>query len=139
MQDLWITSNPPGAKAVVDDRFTQSCLTPCTLKAAAGKHRVTIAMADFVSESREVMVGNTAVDVPPVTLKQVFGSVMVTSHPAGAGLRVDGKAITQRTPVTLSLPPGDHVLSVERNGQVIQKKFEVRAGSLNPWSVEFQP
>lgn len=139
LQDLWVTSNPPGAKAVLDDRYSQSCPTPCTLRAAAGKHRVMVSLAGFVSESRDITVGSSAADVPLMTLRQVFGSVIVMSNPKGLNLRVDGKLIEQTTPVTLSLPPGEHVLSVERNGLSKKRTFDVRAGSLNPWTVEFQP
>ena len=137
-QDLWVSSNPAGAKAVLDDNFSQACQTPCTLKAPSGRHRVMVSLGGFISETREVNVGDNAIDVPPVTLRQPNGSVIVISTPNGASLRVDGRLIQQRTPATLSLTPGDHLVSVERDGHAFEKRFDIQAGSLKPWTVNFQ-
>lgn len=139
LEDVWVTSNPAGAKATLDDNFMQSCQTPCTLRAGYGRHRVMISLAGFISEIRDVAVEGNAVDIPPVTLRQPNGNVMVTSNPTGALVLVDGRIVPQRTPANLSLTPGDHVVAVERNGQRIEKRFDVGAGSLKPWSVNFLP
>lgn len=49
-------------------------------------------------------------------LKSVPASVQVTSDPAGAEVSVDGKPEPGVTPLTLSVPPGTHNLTVKLKG-----------------------
>jgi hypothetical protein len=124
-QDVWVTTNPPGAKVVLDDDLTQSCRTPCTVHAMSGTHHLTISQAGYENEYREIHVGDTAQDVPPITLRKPSATLMLSTTPAGASVRVDGKLISQVTPAAISLPPGSYSITVEKAGQQRTQKIDI--------------
>jgi serine/threonine protein kinase len=125
-QDIWVTTSPPGAKAVLDGNLDQSCPTPCMLHGAPGVHHLTISRAGYLNEYREVRVGDLAVDVPPIALRQPMQTLMLSTDPPGASIRVNGQLMPQVTPAQLSLRPGLYTVTVERNG--ISKTEDVRLG-----------
>ncbi len=124
-QDVRVTTNPPGAKAVLDDDLTQACRTPCMVHAVTGTHHLTISQAGYENEYREIHVGDTAQDVAPITLRKPGSTLMLTTSPAGANIRVDGKLIQQLTPATISLPPGTHSITVEKGGLRGTQKVQI--------------
>jgi tRNA A-37 threonylcarbamoyl transferase component Bud32 len=114
--DIWVTSNPPGAKAVLDGNLEQACPTPCMLRGAPGVHHLTVSQAGYLNEYREVRVGDMAVDVPPISLRQPTQTLMVSSDPPGATVRVNGQLMPKLTPAVFSFRPGLYTVVVERNG-----------------------
>ena len=126
IQDVWVTSNPPGAKAVLDGNLAQACATPCMLHATTGLHHLSISQAGYINEYRDVHVGSTAVDVPQVTLEQPHGTLFVTSEPAGASIRVNGEPTSKSTPATLTLAPGFYSITLEKNGYSNTERIQVR-------------
>src|SRR5215469_2057802 len=126
IQDVWVTSNPPGAKAVLDGNLAQSCATPCMMHATTGLHHLAISQAGYINEYRDVHVGTTAIDVPQVTLEQPHGTLFVTSEPAGAGIRVNGEPTSKLTPATLTLAPGFYSITLEKNGYSNTERIQVR-------------
>lgn len=126
MQDVWVTSNPPGAKAVLDGNLLQACWTPCMLRATTGLHHLSISQAGYINEYRDVRVGATAVDIPQVTLEQPRGTLFVTSEPAGASIRINGELTSKSTPATLTLAPGSYAITLEKNGYSNTERIQVR-------------
>jgi tRNA A-37 threonylcarbamoyl transferase component Bud32 len=126
LQDVWVSTNPPGAKAVLDDDLSQACRTPCIVHALTGVHNLTISQAGYENEYREIRVGETAQDVPPITLRKPSGTLMLTTNPPGASVRVDGKLISQVTPTAIALPPGTYSITVEKGGQSRTQKVEMQ-------------
>ncbi len=126
LQDVWVSTNPPGAKAVLDDDLSQVCRTPCIVHASTGIHHLTISQAGYENEYREIRIGDTAQDVPPITLRKPSGTLMLTTTPPGATVRVDGKLIQQLTPATIVLPPGTYSITVERGGQSRTQRVEIQ-------------
>ncbi len=126
MQDVWVSTDPPGAKAVLDDDLNQECRTPCMVHASTGTHHLTISQAGFENEYREIHVGETAQDLPPITLRKPSGTLLLTTTPAGATVRVDGRLLSQVTPATISLPPGTYNITVEKGGQQRSQKVEIQ-------------
>jgi hypothetical protein len=138
LQDIWVTSNPPGAKAVIDGNLTADCRTPCMLHALPGRHSIAVSQAGYLNEYREVTVGDTAIDVPQITLRQPMGTLFLTTQPAGASIRVDGQPFAKVTPAELTLSPGAHTITVERGG--ITKTEHIKLGdSLVRLSVPLEP
>ena len=78
---MWVTTNPPGAKATLDDDLAQSCQTPCMLRGSTGVHRLTVSQAGYENESREVRIGDTAMDVPSISLRRPSGTLMLSTDP----------------------------------------------------------
>jgi serine/threonine-protein kinase len=116
LQDIFVSSNPPGAKAVIDGNLAQACNTPCTLKGLPGRHQIAISQAGFINEYREVNLGNVAFDLPQVNLQRPLGTLFLTTTPRGATIRVNGELQPQLTPAALKLSPGRYTITVERNG-----------------------
>jgi hypothetical protein len=125
LQDVWVSTNPPGAKAVLDDDLSQSCRTPCMVHTMPGLHNLTISQAGYENEYREIRVGDTAQDIPPITLRKPSGTLMLTTNPPGATVRVDGRLIQQVTPAQITLPPGNYAITVERAGKTQTQRVEV--------------
>jgi serine/threonine protein kinase len=126
LQDVWVSTNPPGAKAVLDDELSQACRTPCIVHAMTGVHHLTISQAGYENEYREIRIGDTAQDVPPITLRKPSGTLMLTTTPPGASVRVDGRLIPQVTPATIALPPGTYSITVEKGGQSRTQRVEMQ-------------
>ena len=127
-QDIWVTSNPPGAKATIDGNFVDACTTPCMLHGAPGVHHLAISQAGYSVEYRDVRVGDTAVDVPQVTLQQPQGTLFLTTTPAGASISVNGRPIPQLTPAAITLPPGSYSIVVEKMVSSKTKCVQLRDG-----------
>jgi hypothetical protein len=126
MQDIWVMTNPPGAKAVLDGNFAEACATPCMLHGSPGVHHLSVSQAGYLNEYRDVHVGDTAVDVPPITLQQPRGTLFLTTTPAGATIRVNGQPISQVTPAAITLAPGAYSITIEKNG--VSKTERVQVG-----------
>jgi serine/threonine protein kinase len=128
LQDVWVSTNPPGAKAVLDEDLSQACRTPCMVHAPTGIHNLTISQAGYENEYREIHVGDTAQDVPPITLRKPSGTLMLTTNPPGASVRVNGQLIQQVTPAQITLPPGNYSITVEKGGKTQTQRVEVEQG-----------
>jgi hypothetical protein len=125
-QDVWVTTNPPGAKATLDDDLAQSCQTPCMLHGATGVHRLTISQAGYENESREIHIGDTAMDVPSISLRRPSGTLMLNTDPPGATVRINGKAVPEITPAQITLPPGAYTVTVEKGGRSQTQRIELK-------------
>jgi hypothetical protein len=94
--------------------------TPATLDVAPGGHLVALSLSGYATLSRSVDVTKgqhaslavTLAKAPPV----VSGLLRVTSKPAGAKVKVDGKAMAGTTPLTVSVAVGGHALQVSLQG-----------------------
>jgi serine/threonine protein kinase len=130
LQDLWVSTNPPGAKAVLDDYLAQACQTPCMIHAATGVHKLSISQAGYENEYREVHIGDTAQDVPPITLRKPSGTLMLTTSPPGASVRINGQLISQVTPAQVTLPPGEYLITVEKGGKTQTQQVEIQRSAV---------
>ena len=128
LQDVWVNTNPPGAKAVLDDDLSQACRTPCMVHAAGGVHNLTISQAGYENEYREIRVGDTAQDIPNITLRKPSGTLMLTTAPSGASVLVNGKLYRQVTPATIDLAPGTYSITVEKGGKSQTQDVKIEQG-----------
>lgn len=129
-QDIWVATNPPGAKAVLDDDLKLACLTPCMLHGVPGTHHLTYSYAGYQNEYREIHVAETAMDAPLVTLRQPTGTLMLTTTQPGAGVRINGELQRQLTPAQIILPPGIYSVTVEKGGRSQTQKVEIQDGTV---------
>jgi serine/threonine protein kinase len=125
-QNLWVSTNPPGAKVVLDDNLNTACQAPCMLHSPSGVHHLTVSQAGYMNEYREIHVGNTAMDVPVISLRQPGGTLMVSSDPPGATVRINGQPQDQVTPASITLKPGTYTVTVEKGGRSQSQRVEMQ-------------
>jgi tRNA A-37 threonylcarbamoyl transferase component Bud32 len=129
-QDVWVTSNPPGAKAVMDGEVSRGCATPCMLQATPGVHHLTVAQEGFQMEYREIHVGDGASEIPMIALRQPTGTLMLMTNPAGASIWINGKMLEQKTPAQLSLTPGSYTVTVAKDGRSETQNIQLHESPL---------
>jgi len=125
-QDIWVTTNPPGAKVSLDDNPAGTCLSPCMLHGTAGIHHLTYSLAGYKTEYREIHVGETAIDAPLISLAMPSGTLLLTTTPAGATILIDGKAVPGVTPAQITLAPGGHSVTVQQGGRTQTQQVEIQ-------------
>lgn len=52
-----------------------------------------------------------------ITMRQPSGTLMLTTTPSGASIRINGRLLEQTTPAAITLPPGSYSVTVERGGR----------------------
>ncbi len=125
-QDVWVTSNPPGARVSIDDDPLTVCTSPCMLHGTPGVHHLTYSLAGFKNEYREIRVGEAAMDAPTVALRLPAGTLMLTTNPSGATVAIDGKPVPGTvTPAQIALPPGTHSVTVQRGGRSQTQQVQI--------------
>lgn len=137
---ILVRSTPAGATVFVDGR--DAGRTPTAVRdLARGTHRVRIALDGYVAEERSVAItrarpaqamtvslsprraaptratqGREPTPDTPGTMGRYSGSLMVESRPTAADVFVDNRLIG-KTPVLIdSVPVGEHVIRLERQG-----------------------
>jgi len=126
LQDVFVNSNPPGAKVVLDNDLSQSCQTPCMIHAPSGTHHLTFSQTGYENEYREVRVSDTAQDLPVVLMRKPSATLMLSTNPPGANVLVNGQLVPQITPAQLTLAPGTYNITVEKGGRSQTQKIEIR-------------
>jgi serine/threonine protein kinase len=127
-QEVMFTSSPGGATATLDSNPSIACSTPCSLNAAPGRHTLAVALPGYQIERREFTVGAGPLELTPVVLKAVGGTLMLISDPAGAAISINGKRIDQVTPAQIPLGLGVYSILVEKGGRQATEKVEIRNG-----------
>ncbi len=127
-QPVSIISSPGGAVAELDGRADTACTTPCSLDAEPGRHTIAVTLPGYQIEHREVDVGTVPPAMPAIVLHALGGTLMLTSVPSGAAVLVDGRRVSQTTPMQLQLPPGSYRITVEKNGQQRSQEVVIRGG-----------
>jgi hypothetical protein len=83
-------------------------------------------MAGYQIERRDVWVGNSPLELEAVILHANTGTLMLSSAPPGATIRINGKAIGRVTPAQLSLAPGTYKVTVEKDGAAKTTDVDIR-------------
>jgi len=136
-QPVTVISSPGGATAMLDGRNETACTTPCDLQATPGRHSVTVNLAGYGMERREVDVGPGPMEMPAIVLHAQGGTLMLTSSPAGAVIAVNGKRISQTTPAQLPLAPGSYSIAVERDGKQATRSVDIHNGVITYLKITF--
>jgi serine/threonine protein kinase len=127
-QEVMFTSSPDGATATVDGNPSMSCATPCSLHAAPGRHTLAITLPGYHIVQRDFTVGSSPLEVTPVELKPVLGTLMLSSVPDHAAISVNGKRIDQVTPAVIPLKAGVYSIMVEKGGRQVTEQVEITNG-----------
>ena len=126
---LRLVSDRPGARIVIDGKTQWSCVTPCTLEIPRGDHQAMALLAGFEPHRRSFKVTSEPMDLE-FELRQITGTLMVSSDPRGADVYVNGKKMANKTNSMLKLPPGYHLIRVEKDGAVAEQSVEIGQNEL---------
>src|SRR5262249_45097686 len=114
--DLSFTSQPDGAKVLIDGASDPAWVTP--FKAAhipAGTHDLVFSKDGYVQQSRTVE--SKAGRVTPVSVQLTpVSRLAVTSNPMGASVWLDGKDTGLVTPTQLTIDQAPHHITVRKTG-----------------------
>jgi tRNA A-37 threonylcarbamoyl transferase component Bud32 len=120
MADVELVTDPPGGKVVVDNR--QSCLSPCSIPLASGRHTLTAELSGYGLAQKIIQVpADTNVFLP---LVKSVGVLLVSSEPSGSHVAVDGKNYGV-TPLTLHLTAGAHHLTISDGDRRHDETIEI--------------
>ncbi len=126
--EVMFTSSPAGATATLDGNPSMTCSTPCSLSAAPGRHTLSVALPGHQIERRQFTLGAGPLELTPVVLKAVGGTLMLTSVPPGAAISVNGKRIDQVTPAQIPLALGVYSIMIEKGERQATEQVEIKNG-----------
>lgn len=134
-----LRSLPAGAEILVDGQ--PAGRTPATLELGAGAHELALRLPGYASWRDSInVVANTALDLPEVKLAPAAGTLRLSSTPSGASVRV-GDSFRGRTPLELSLPPGQpqRVQLSAPGHRSAERTVELAADASESLSVTLEP
>ena len=127
--EIRLASDRPGARVVIDGKAQWSCFTPCTLEIPRGNHQAMASLAGFEPHPRSFKLSSEPMDLE-FELRQITGTLMVSSDPSGADVYVNGEKMASKTNSVLKLPPGYHSVRVEKDGAVAERSIEIGQNDL---------
>ena len=127
-REVMFTSSPAGATATLDGNPAMACSTPCSLNAAQGRHTLSVVLPGHEIERREFTLGAGPLELTPVVLNPVGGTLWLTSVPDHAAISVNGKRIDQFTPARIPLGLGVYSIMIEKDGRQATEKVEIKNG-----------
>src|SRR5260370_26821985 len=136
--EVLVRSGPPGATATLDGLLGTACVPPCTLKASAGEHAISLSHTGFKPLTRSISVRDASFELPVLTLAQALGTLMLQTDPPGAAITIDDKHWPSVTPSPLSLPPGKYHLTLEKGNLNTSRTIEVHDRELSTLRVPLQ-
>ncbi len=143
---LSISSNPSGARIMLDGRELVMTTPARVDSVKPGFHAVAISLAGYKAFADTVAVQGDSVSAVAAKLEkepteiaaaEKFGPLTVRSQPAGAGVKIDGRDTGERTPCVIRrLDLGTYRVTVEKAGyEPVTVAKQVKAGRLNLVSV----
>ncbi len=124
-----VSSNPPGAKVILDGVDTGQLTNTLVTGVTGGYHSVLLRKEGFGDNATTVYVhpGNTRT-IQAALVRNVLPQITVRSVPDKAGIRVDGIDTGKVTNTTISVLPGVHTLTVEHTGYITATREVVVTG-----------
>jgi serine/threonine-protein kinase len=160
---IMVSSDPPGALIVLDNKFTQK-LTPAEFNVKPGKHSLQVGKEGFNLQQAEIEVkrGETVTFAPKLepkssgnpfrAFKKIFrggggpeipegkGLVTVRSDPEGATVFHNGKPIPKTTPLEFPVNPGTYRIVLRKRGFVPEtREVVVEKGKQTTLDVKLSP
>ncbi len=148
MGRLSVVSHPPGAKVYLDRSGGNPVgVTPVVLELRSGKHVLFLSFPNGSVVQRVVTITNGGLQTLDVSLPASYaqspvGRLTIISDPPGAYVTVDEPTSSPlgKTPITLPLPAGQHVVFLDREGyQTVQRIVLVEAGKVGTIRVAMAP
>jgi hypothetical protein len=124
---LDLQSNPTGANFSIDGKNMGK--TPAFIELETGVHRLEITYEDFESKALQLRISSNVVEKQRITLREVhgfkvkkpesnqleqeIGQLTIITNPTGSTIRIDGRLVEEKTPLTITdLGAGYHNLLI---------------------------
>jgi len=130
-----ITTQPPGARLVIDNRSETPCQSPCNSLLPPGRHTLTAELKGFDTARRIFTVPDERQLV--VALSQSMGVLVVTTEPAGSTVIVDGKQYGA-TPLNVRLSVGTHQLEIVNGAGRHEETVQIESDQFTTRSFRWQ-
>jgi serine/threonine-protein kinase len=129
---LDVSSTPPGAQIILDDKADATWMTPFTFETVPiGRHTLEFKKAGYSTERRIVVLQGNAAQRINVVLSPVSGILKVITVPGGAQIYVDGELKSETTPATLKLRAGSRRIRLRKEGyQEAEQLVEIEDNSV---------
>jgi serine/threonine-protein kinase len=127
-----LTATAAGAQVVVDRNPQWSCLAPCSLQLPRGRHVAAASLAGYRSYPKIFEADSDTADVD-IQMRQITGTLLISSEPAGAEVLIDGRAVPGATNMQQDAAPGFHLVLVRKQGAgTAERSVRVQEGGLHP-------
>ena len=112
-----VEAEPSGARVWVDE--VEVGAAPIALPVSGGRHKVRVAVDGYAPAELSLDIAAGTAPAPlRFVLEPVTVRLSVTSEPAGATVRLDGKSIGVAPIERRDVPPGRHEVRIEKKGFV---------------------
>jgi serine/threonine protein kinase len=122
------TTNPSGAKVMVDDDPGLACTSPCQLPLAPGRHTLA-ASSDGYRVARRIFEMPRDAQMN-VSLDRMMGTLSIITDPPGATIAINGQTRPEKSPLVLSLPVGTYQLRVAKGNLHYEESVTIQDGGL---------
>jgi len=137
---LNVTSTPDGAEVLIDDKPVGK--TPFIDKRMkSGQYQVEVRRDLYAPVRRQVTVGDGRLTAESFNLAEDFGSLEVTSNPAGATIIIDENQTGKVTPALFpQLATGLHIVTIDLDGYGRRvENAKIGAGASEKLAVTLEP
>jgi serine/threonine protein kinase len=131
-----LTTNPPGAKAIFDADSSTECTSPCKLELPSGRHAFVVTHAGYHDAQRVIEIPRDTGLI--VDLSPMAGTLSIATTPAGLAVVIDGKEQARRTPMSVTLPVGEHRVQVLRGSDRQEFTVQIQDGAISSRTIEWQ-
>lgn len=117
---LDVKTQPPGADVKVDGKSVGT--SPMTYQATCGERPVVLALEGYKPLEKTVSLVKDDVTLDVALEKLAYGSLEVTVDPSDSVIKLDGERIGTGRATLDKVAVGEHALTVERKGSVVQER-----------------
>ena len=131
-----VDAKPDGSRVVADNDPALACTVPCSLTLLPGRHVMVVSHAGYRDIQR-------AIEVPAesevnATLELITGVLTLNTTPPGLSVVIDGQEQATKTPLSATLPAGDHRVQVVNGTQRQDFTVQIRDGGITSKTIEWQ-
>jgi hypothetical protein len=136
---LLVIATPGESSVVVNDQYRGK--TPLTLDSLdPGTYTVVVSKFGYTPQTATVRINSGEQAEVTVTLAAERGSLSVNTTPPGANVSLDGIAVGISPGILSDILPGNHTLTVTREGYLpVEQQVVITAGETSPAAITLVP